>query len=224
MSPTLRVIAAVGMTREAKIIAGESVSVVIGGGDAAGLERKLDAELPRLGPGKEFLLLSFGVCGALSPALKAGDLVVGSGVVSGGRRWVADPDWSARLLKACPDARSAEVAAGDVMVGSTAEKRALFDSTRAAIVDMESHIVARVAERHGLRFGVLRAVSDAADHALPPAALAGLKPDGSPDILAVLRSLAGRPGQVVALIRTAQGAGAAFRTLENAAKALRPLA
>jgi hopanoid-associated phosphorylase len=237
-----RVIAVVGMVREARIIAGDGVTVVIGGGDSAGLERKLEAILnplplagrrqgvgapapdpadssastptpPRKGEG--LLMLSFGVCGALAPDLKAGDLIVGSSVICEDQQWPADGAWSQRLTQALPNARQAAIAAGDAMIGSAAAKRALFEATAAAAVDMESHIVARMAERHALPFAVVRAVSDPAVHALPPAALAGLKADGSADIGAVLLALLKDPGQLPALLRTAREAEAGFRALEK---------
>ena len=251
MGPPPRVIAVVGMVREARIIAGDVVRVVIGGGDSVGLRARLEATLAALaspvsrsdtgegasppaqapsvagpdgpspappffeqGSGKP-LLLSFGVCGALAPALRAGDLLIASALVADGRVWPIDAHWTAHLAAALPAARLAPLTAGDSMIGSVAEKRALHAATGAAAVDMESHIVAEAAARHGLPFAVVRAVSDTADHTLPPAALAGLKPDGSPDIGAVLRALARNPSQLPALIRTGRDAGAAFRGLED---------
>jgi hopanoid-associated phosphorylase len=208
-----RLIAVVGMVREARIIAGPGVTVVIGGGDAASLERKLIAAIDAHPTEPPPRLLSFGVCGALSPDLNPGDLVIGRDVISETSRWMAVPEWRERLSRANPKARVADVAAGDVMVGSIDAKRALFARTGAAVVDMESHVVGRIAEDRDLTFAVVRAVSDAADHALPPAALAGLRADGRPDIGAVLRSLAARPSQFPALLRTARGAEAAFKTL-----------
>lgn len=212
MRPGARVLAVVGMVREAQIIAGEGVSAVIGAGNSAELEEWLELALERL---PVLGLISFGVCGALDARLKPGDLLIGASVVSGDQRWIADTDWTIRLAQALPFAILVKITAGDVMVGSVAAKRALYEQTGAVAVDMESHIVARTAQRHALPFAVVRAVSDAADHALPPAALAGLGPDGRPNIAAVLRSLVAQPGQLPALLRTARDAEAAFRTLDR---------
>jgi hopanoid-associated phosphorylase len=199
-------IAVVGMVREARIIAGDGVTVVIGGGDSAGLERKLLAVLDQYDAEPTLRLLSFGVCGALSPDLKPGDLVVGHTVIGETGRWPTHAGWRDRLSQALPEARMADVAAGDVMVGSAEAKKALFARTGAAVVDMESHVTGRLAERRGLPFAVVRAVSDGAEHALPPAALAGLRPDGHADVAAVLRELACRPAQLGALLQTAAAA------------------
>ena len=167
-------IAVVGMVREARIISGEGVTVVVGGGDAVALERRLAETLDRIpttdSGGVLPLLLSFGVCGGLSPSLKVGDIIIAASVISEGRRRPTDGLWAERLAKALPGAHLADMAAGEAMIGSIADKRALRLASGAATVDMDSHVVARTAERYALPFAVVRAVSDAADHALPPAA------------------------------------------------------
>jgi adenosylhomocysteine nucleosidase len=97
---------------------------------------------------------------------------------------------------------------------ATAEmKGALFTETGALAVDMESHIAARVAKRHGLPFAALRVISDTADTTLPPAALAGMRPDGGIALGAIVASLVQNPAQLSALIRTARDAEKAFRAL-----------
>ncbi len=78
---------------------------------------------------------------------------------------------------------------------------------------MEGKIAARVAARHELPFATVRAISDRADHPLPPAALVGMRPDGSMAIGAVMASLARQPGQLPALVRTAWEAERGFRAL-----------
>jgi hypothetical protein len=129
-------------------------------------------------------------------------------------------EWLADHL---PDAHRGTVVGGDTIIACAAEKAALYASSRAIAVDIESHIAARVAERHGLPFAILRTISDTADHALPPAALVGMKPDGSIALGAVLASLARHPHQLPALIRTGRDAGAAFGSLGRALGTLEAL-
>lgn len=187
----------VGMTREARIV-GTRVRVVVGA-DAfvAAIERKRPAAI-----------LSFGICGALDPSLKVGDLVVASAV----NGVATDVDWTARLAAALPAARVGPFAAGDTMAADRAAKAPLRRETGAIAVDMESHRAAT----SGIPFAVLRAVSDTADQSLPPAARVGLKRDGSPDIPAVLRSLLGSPRQLPALMRTARDVEIAYTALRHA--------
>jgi hypothetical protein len=131
-----------------------------------------------------------------------------------------DPAWTNRLLAALPGARLGPVAGSDVMVVDAASKASLHASTGALAVDMESHIAARVAQRHSLPFAVARTISDAADRALPRAAQAGMRPDGSMDVGAVIVQLGRRPWELPALIRTGIEAETAFAALLRGRQAL----
>ncbi len=206
-------IAVVGMTREARILEGLGVVVVIGGGDGGQLTAALNRALA---DHPNAAVVSFGVAGGLAPGVPVGDLIIAQAVLCKAERWICDEAWVRRLLRANRGARVGTLAGSDSAVGDVAAKQALRTTTGALAVDMESHLAARAAQGAGRPFAVVRAVSDGAGHALPPAALAGLKGDGTADIGAVLTALAARPQQLPALIRTAQGAAAAYRTLEAA--------
>jgi hopanoid-associated phosphorylase len=207
-----RLVAVVGMVSEARLLDGAGLTVIVGGGQAGSLAARLDEEL-RTGA---VSVLSFGLCGALDPTLEVGDCVVASAIVTNGQRIPADPAWARQLMSGVRGARLAEMTAGDGMVASAAAKAELHRRTGAVAVDMESHIVGRLARHHGLPFAALRVVSDAAHRALPKAAQAGLRPDGKPDIVAVLKSLMADPRQLPDLIRTGREAGAALRALVKA--------
>ncbi len=194
----------VGLAREAAI-AGRLGRVAVG---AAGLAAALGAPSG---------LISFGLCGALDPALRVGDLLIADAVVSAASRVTADAAWTAALREAIPGARRGDIAAGDHILDSPAAKDALRRASGAAAVDMESHHVARAAQAAGLPFAVLRAVSDGAARVLPRAATAGFRADGEPDVAAVLRALARAPWELPALIRVALEAEAAFKALARAA-------
>jgi hypothetical protein len=148
--------------------------------------------------------------------LRPGDLLIATQIVSEGRVHHADPEWVERLAARIPMARRATIAGADAFVVDVASKIALRADTDAAAVDTESHIAADLAQRHGLPFSALRAVSDGADRALPRAAQLRLKPDGRPDLGAILASLAAEPLQLSALIRVAFEAEAGFRALRRA--------
>jgi adenosylhomocysteine nucleosidase len=187
-----------GLLREARIMARNGV-VVVGGGDAV----RLEAELEAAAPGAR-AIVSSGIAGAVALGLNAGDVVIdgSDGLV-------------AILRRILPDARAGMIVGSDAIVATVAQKSALHERTGALAVDMESHIAARVAARHGLPFAALRVISDAADETLPPAALIGMRPDGGMALGPVLASLALHPGQLPALIRTGLSAGRAFRSLER---------
>lgn len=203
----MTLIIACGLKREARIFdrPGRDIFVVIGGGNAATLDRDLDGQAG-LFPG---IILSCGIAGALTPTLVPGDVVID------GDAAVVD-----RLARALPHAHRGGIVGNDAIVATASEKRLLNERTGALAVDMESHVAARVASRKGLPFAALRVISDRAEDDLPPAALVGMRPDGGMALGAVLTSLARAPRQLPALIRTGRQADQAFRGLETAFEAI----
>jgi adenosylhomocysteine nucleosidase len=93
------------------------------------------------------------------------------------------------------------------------DKRRLHESTGALAVDMESHIVAEAAERHRVPLSAIRVVVDPVQRTIPRSALAGSRPDGTIDPIAVMRSLARYPRDLVGLIRLSLDTRAARATL-----------
>lgn len=131
------------------------------GAAAAALERAF-GKANGSAPG---LIVSAGLCGALLPELKPGDLIVD---VHGGPVELA--------LAAAPAARRAGVvlhigAVADAdHVLSPPEKRALGVKLRAAAVDMESAAVRAWAEGRGAAFVAARAVLDGLEDQAPASA------------------------------------------------------
>lgn len=211
------ILAAVGMTREARLVEGPGVRAVAGGGRPDLLEGRLKAALDG---GGFSAVISFGLGGALDPAFEVGDLVIGTEVLRPRSRWEADPGWTARLAARLPKARLAPVHGANDMVLHTLDKAKLRRQDGAALVDMESHVAARLASARGLPFAILRVVSDTAGVSLPRAVAAGLKPNGDENLYGVLAALAGDPRQLPALMRVGADAGRAFKALAAARAAL----
>jgi hopanoid-associated phosphorylase len=209
------ILAVVGMTREAKIL-GPETPVLVGGGDAEALAATLEAELSAGVAG----VVSFGLCGALDPQIKVGDILIGDAVATGAGSYATNPAWTERIAAALPAARRGLFAGAARPIASVAEKAGLLSRTGAIAVDMESWVVARIAAAYGSPFAIVRGVSDGPRHALPHAAQVGLGPDGRPAVRAVLASLRSNPWQIGALIRTALEAEDGFHALERARHAL----
>lgn len=202
-----------GLTKEARIASGPGTLAIAGGGSKHALEQRLSEIDPRqLGA-----VISFGIAGALDPSLKVGDLILADCVLDGADRLPASADlrdgWARHLRESGAAFHEMPIAGVDVPLLLPADKAALRASSRAGAVDMESHVAAAFAARHGLPFGAIRIVSDRADHVLPPAAGTAMRPDGSIDVFGVVRSLARDPGQIPALIATGRDAAVAFRAL-----------
>jgi hopanoid-associated phosphorylase len=209
-------VAVTGMQREARLLRGRC-EVVVAGSETPTLATKIEAAIAR----GACALLSFGICGALSPELAVGSVVVGTAAIFQDKSWRADETWSAALACSC-NATAGLVAGSDSVVPAEEAKATLHRQTGAIAADMESHIVARVASKRGLPFAVLRAVSDDARTALPPAAAFGLNKQGKIDYSAVLLSLLDEPSQFGALIRAARNTHAALTTLRRCVERLGP--
>jgi len=78
---------------------------------------------------------------------------------------------------------------------------------------MESQVAARFAAERELPLAALRVISDDASHALPPAALVAMMPDGGVSLGRVLWSLAKNPLQLPALMHTGRNSSKAFKEL-----------
>ena len=113
----------------------------------------------------------------------------------------------------------------DRVVARTSEKRALWErigSVSQAVVDMESRCWATAAQRHGIPFVALRAVSDRSDEALPEWLNDCRRSDGSFDRARIARRLALRPTAVPRLLRMQRRVeGAAVRLAETLEHLLR---
>jgi len=211
------ILAATGLQRERHIVAGPDVEAVAGGGDPARLEALLDRLADRTRG-----IISIGIAGGLAPGLQTGQWVVADAVLVDGESVPTDPAWTSRLAARLPEVASGLLLGANAMVAEATHKAALHRTTGAVAVDMESHIVARVARRHRLPFAAARVVSDAAHRTLPPAARVGMKSDGRMDLPSVLRSLLAEPGQLAALIRTGLEAERGFRALLRGCRRLGP--
>jgi adenosylhomocysteine nucleosidase len=204
------ILAVTGLRRERRILVGPGVEVVLGGDD-----------VDRHAAGKQGII-SIGIAGALAPELQPGAWVVADAVHAGEATLPTDRDWTMRLLTRLPAARRGVLLGADTIAATASVKAGLHGATGAIAIDMESHIAARAARRHGLPFVAARVISDAAHRSLPPAARIGMRADGGIDLPAVLRSLLMAPWQLPALIRTGLEAETAFRVLLRGHRLLGP--
>jgi adenosylhomocysteine nucleosidase len=214
----------VGLAFEARIAAGPGIHVVCSG-DGGNLTATLTAAISEARalfgdcPG----IISFGVAGGLAPHLRPGACVVGSAILSGLNRMPTNDAWSQKLLKCFPDAVSGIILGVSAPVGNPRDKRALHLNTGAVAVDMESHIVAAVGAAHGIPVAAIRVITDPAERALPASAVAAMRPNGTTNIGAMIRSVLMRPREIPALFQTALDALAARTTLVRGRQLLGPV-
>jgi len=212
----MTVLAVTGLAREARIARRAKLTPVIGGTDAELLTARLEEAIARGAKG----IVSFGIAGALAPLLKIGDVVVATHIVHGDERYPTDTKWTGLIRQKLPRAVPGVIAGHEQVVSHVDGKRRLLALTGACAVDMESHIAARLANRHGIPFVAIRTISDVANRGLPPAAELPLTPKGRVRLRSVLSSLAAEPTQLPDLLRTGREAGRAFRALLRSRNAL----
>jgi hopanoid-associated phosphorylase len=211
----LPVLAVTGLAKEARLASGPGVVAIGAGGDPQRLRVLLEGRDP---PACR-AVVSIGIAGGLAPGLAAGDVVVASAIVAGGERHPADPAVAEAVMArlACLGARlhHAAIAGVETAILTVADKAGLQARTGAVAVDMESHVAAAFAARHGLPFAAIRVICDPAGRAIPAFAAQALKPDGEPDIPAVLAALFRDPRQIGPLVHLARDSGRAFAVLKR---------
>lgn len=168
-------------------------------------------------------VLVLGVAGGLVHELAAGDVVWAQSVLSADasdcvelpegdgrvRRWVDGP------LQRGPIVQS------DVVVGSTPEKRRIYEQTAALAVDMESLAFVTECRVAGTTVEVVRVVSDPVATALPREIGELIDETGDPKPLRALRLILRRPSLLPELLSLERDAKAAVRRLRDIATSIR---
>jgi adenosylhomocysteine nucleosidase len=206
------VVVVTGTLREASVVSGDGVVVIAGGSDPDRLRRELEVAA-RGAAG----IISFGMCGAIDRSLKLGQWVIGKRLL-GGFHTRCDERWVAALQAKLPYARVGAIHADGHLLAEEQDKAERSWASAALAADMESHIAGEVAGLANVPFVILRCVSDIAEMELPPAVEVMMRPDGGVDVGAVMKSIAGQPGQVPHLAATLFGFAKAFRELGAGAR------
>lgn len=139
--------------RQFRLFENGEAALVCGGIGAEAARRAAEAVIGQVNP---VHVLSVGFAGALDGSLATGDIF-----------------WPRVVLNACDGVRT-DTASGEGTLVSFAtivgkeQKARLAKAYGAVAVDMEAAAVAQAAQAHGIGFGALKAISDAADFSLPP--------------------------------------------------------
>jgi adenosylhomocysteine nucleosidase len=205
----------VGLAFEARIVSGPSVVAI-----CRSTEDEVAASLNDAIKRGCRCIISFGMAGGLAPYLRPGNWIVASSVIDAGRTHPTDRAWSEKTLEMIPGAGHAPILGVDTAITHPDAKRQIHVETGAAVVDMESHLVARFASAHGLSFAAIRVVIDPAHQVVPEAALAGMRPGGGTSLTAVLLALIARPSELPDLLRVAIDSYVARRALLRASRIL----
>lgn len=150
-------------------------------------------------------IISFGLCGGLSPGAQIGQIFIADTVITPTQTYQADIAWRKRLFAKTKAYERHWYSSGIFNTADTPEQRAaLFKLTGCWVIDDETAFVAQFAANRNISFQVIRAVSDSATDTVPPAARNALNSNGSSNIEEVLASVIGDPSQIGDLMRIGQ--------------------
>ena len=161
------------------------------------------------------LAVVIGLCGSLAGA-RVGEVVTYARVVGEDGSEAIDADGAEFVRAALPHARSVVAYMADHVVTRAAERAELAERFAADVVDMEGMHVARALRARGIRFAMVRVVSDDSHADLPPIE-AAFDPAGVVRPLALASAFARAPLAAVRFLRDVQ---ASLRVLGSVAAAL----
>ncbi len=197
-----------GLTAETALLNNTLFMIATGGGTPAGATTAAQKLIEQ---GAE-ALISFGLAGGLNPQLQPGTLIIPA--------CVNNAPCDETLIAWLGGATCQNLYAGSSIAVTREQKSALFASTNADAIDLESGAVATAATAAQIPFAALRAIADPATRTLPPAALIALNAGGEIALVPILASLARNPLQLPALIALATDAARARKALVQKIAAL----
>jgi adenosylhomocysteine nucleosidase len=171
-------------------------------------------------------LLSFGLAGGLDPGLRPGAVVLAEAIVTErGELFSTDTAWRRRVIRRLTGTAVCEgrLAGSDRPLLSVEEKRAAALASQVVVADMESHAVARAAQRSSVPFMAIRAVADPAERTIPAWLAATIGNNGRPRLRVVAKGVLAHLSDVPRLFRLARDRRAALAALRRVALDAGPL-
>ena len=195
--------------RQALVRAGLEASCELNccGPGAEAITRWLARRAEEEGSGERKPVILAGVAGALDAAHPAGSAwVIERLIGADGREW--QPSFTGRVT--APKDRTAVITSVMSLLTTPQAKRSAAESTRAALVDLESAAFAEAATRANWPWAIVRGVSDGADMKLPPTVEQWVDEAGRSRMSRVLGSLALRPWSLRGLMHLRANSRAAM--------------
>jgi hypothetical protein len=163
------------------------------------------------------LVVLLGCAGGLRPGL-SGAPPVGMVIDEAGNEFIPS------IIPAGDDEQPVTLLGVDTLVPDVAAKRTLHARTAADMVDMESHAFALACSGHGLRWAIIRGVSDTADESLPDYMRSWIDDQGNYRLLRIALSLLSNPARIKEVQRVATRFGEAMKATLPRLKLARNLA
>ena len=144
-------------------------------------------------------------------------------IAESGAIYHCDPKWQRQIKDLFGDQlliSLENLAESSKLVQTSDQKQSLQRQTGAAVVDMESTAIAKIASEQQIPFITIRAIADSLQMDLPDAVAVSLDSSGIVQMPKLLRHLLIHPNEVPALIRLGQSFSAAKKTLCRVAEQL----
>ncbi len=169
-------------------------------------------------------LISWGCAAGLAASLKSGQLVLADALLDSERQRIPmNLRWqqhTATVLAKTLSVQTGCLIESKELVSCAQHKKQLHTTTNAAILDMESVAVAKVALHYQLPFLAIRAVADPVSMNLPKAVQHALNAQGDIELSKLGWFLIFHPGEIIGLIKLGLHFSTAKKTLAQVAAQL----
>lgn len=146
------------------------------------------------------LIISFGLAGALDPGLKSGSIIISTQVLTPSYKKIScNPSLGIKIFnlkKSKSGVYFRPIVGSNYPITSATEKKKIFKNSKAAAVDMETHIAAQIAQKQRVPFLAIRSICDTANQNLPDFVATIIKNQKKLNILQVLRLIVSRPSEL----------------------------
>ena len=162
------------------------------------------------------LLISWGSAAGISREVAAGDLLLPSSLVDGDKIYNTHSPFNDRIKKELSGKVSIKqqpMCYSGGLLDSVESKKQLYRNTQCVAADMESLAMAKVADELGIRFSVIRAVSDTCDMRLPRSVLKNIDTNEGINIWNFIKTALFNPRDWVLIIKLVRSFSKAQKTL-----------
>ncbi len=168
-------------------------------------------------------LVSWGCAAALAAELKPGDLILPQQLISANQQLLPlNSPWlehvSKSLSKLKPQLET--LIESPIIVAETADKKAIYQQSKAVALDMESVAIGKVADEKQIPMLVIRTIADPVEMSLPKAVSHSLNSEGDIVLTKLFGYLLSHPSELSGLIKLGLHFKAAKNKLKLVAKQL----
>lgn len=169
------------------------------------------------------VILVAGTAGSVNAEYNAGDIVIFRSAKDGSERSLPlSNDWTNKLNSALSrlHPKTGITFTSPDAVTSPQAKSALRAKYQVDCVDMETATIIKFANEQKIPVAAFRIIVDPHDQAIPPAALVGLREDGTTNLMATIFCLVKQPQHLLQILSLGSQYRQAMKTLSEAAKLL----